>query len=69
MKTVSQIPGCLPKNFTLDSLLTPGQFAIWQQINESTVRSAFPKTKGVIKRSRKQILIHPRTFLELTIKK
>lgn len=63
-----QTPGCLPEGYTLDSLLTPKQFAIWQQSPLSTVRDQLPSMKGVIRRSRENIRIHPRTYLELSIK-
>jgi hypothetical protein len=61
---VKQLPGCLPRGFGLDSLLTVEQFAAWRQVAESTVRAALPITKGVIKRSREDVRIHPRTYLE-----
>ncbi len=68
-KPIKQIPGCLPRGYNLDSLLTPEQFAVWQQIAESTVRAMLPTMKGVITRTRKNIRIHPRTFLEMSVKK
>lgn len=63
-----QLPGCLPAGYDLDSLLTVEQFAAWRQKSEREVRSELPKTKGMIKRNRKDIRIHPRTYLELSIK-
>lgn len=68
MKSVRQIPGCLPRGFNLDSLLTVEQFAAWRQKCVRKVSAELPTTKGVIKRTRKDIRIHPRTFLELTLK-
>jgi len=67
--TIPQIPGCLPKGYDLDSLLTPEQFAAWQQLAESTVRGMIPSMAGVIKRTRENIRIHPRTFLETNLKR
>jgi hypothetical protein len=66
---VPQIPGCLPNGYTLDSLLTIPQFAIWQQISEVTVRRMLANLPGVIKRSRENIRIHPRTYLEMSVKR
>ncbi|MDE2106536.1 MAG: hypothetical protein KGL39_55490 [Patescibacteria group bacterium] len=63
-----QIPGCLPPGYSLDSLLTVSQFALWRQKDIETVRGELPTTKGVIRRTRKDVRIHPRTFLELTLK-
>lgn len=62
--TGNQIPGCLPKGYDLDSLLTVEQFAVWRQVKESTARAALAVTSGVIKRSREDVRIHPRTYLE-----
>lgn len=68
MKKIPQIPGALPRGYNLDSLLTVEQFAIWQQVAESTARGALASMKGVVRRSREWVRIHPRTFLELTLK-
>lgn len=38
MPTPPQIPGCLPEGFNEQSLLTVGQFAVWQQKSERSVR-------------------------------
>ncbi|MDE2106338.1 MAG: hypothetical protein KGL39_54465 [Patescibacteria group bacterium] len=67
-KKIPKIPGSLPRGYTLDSLLTVDQFAKWQQVADSTARSAMPTMKGVIRRSREWQRIHPRTYLELTLK-
>ena len=64
-----QIPGCLPEGYDLDSLLTLEQFAIWRQVSVSTVRNELPLTKGVIKWSREDVRIHPRTHLEAHVKR
>jgi hypothetical protein len=58
----------LPNGFNLDSLLTVSQFAVWRNVAESTVRAALPVTKGVIKRSREDVRIHPRSYLEKSVK-
>jgi len=63
-----QLPGCLPLGYTLDSLLTVEQFAIWRQVAVSTARAALPITKGVIQRSREDVRIHPRSYLENSMK-
>ena len=64
-----QIPGCLPRGYDRDSLLTVEQFAIWRQTSIRTARAALPITKGVIRRSRQDVRIHPRGYLELSLKK
>lgn len=63
-----QLPGCLPDGFTLDSLLTVEQFAIWRQKSVDRVRRELPVTKGVIGSSMKDRRIHPRTYLERSVK-
>lgn len=67
--TAKQIPGCLPEGFDLDSLLTVEQFAMWRQKDPRSVRDEMPLTPGRIVTSRKDIRIHPRTYLERTVKK
>lgn len=67
-KTIPQVPGTLPRGFNLDSLLTVEQFALWRQKSVETVRDELPTTKGVMTRTRQDCRIHPRTFLELTLK-
>jgi len=63
-----QLPGCLPTGYDLDSLLTVAQFAVWRQKSEDVVRDELPSTKGVISRNRKDVRIHPRTYLEKAMK-
>ncbi len=63
-----QLPGCLPPGFDLDSLLTVDQFAVWRQKSVERVRNELPITAGVVGRSRKDRRIHPRTYLEKTLK-
>jgi hypothetical protein len=65
---VAQLPGCLPRGYDLDSLLTVEQFALWRQKSVETIRDELPTTKGVIRRTRLDCRIHPRTYLELTLK-
>lgn len=64
-----QLPGCLPLGFDLDSLLTVEQFAIWRQKSFERVRNELPITRGVISQNRKDVRIHPRTYLECSVKK
>ena len=64
-----QLPGCLPPGYDLDSLLTVEQFAIWRQKSVERVRNELPITKGVVGFTQKDKRIHPRTFLELSIKR
>lgn len=68
MNNPRQIPGCLPKGYTLDSLLTVAQFAEWQQAPVATIRKKLPVTPGVIRRTREDIRVHPRTFLEKSLR-
>jgi|GEM_PF-2827795 len=63
-----QLPGCLPEGYTLDSLLTVSQFAIWRQISPLTASRKFDVTAGAIKSGQVDRRIHPRTFLELSTK-
>lgn len=67
--SVKQIPGCLPQGFDLDSLLTVEQFAVWRQKDARSVRDEMPRTPGRVKTSRKDIRIHPRTYLEKAVRK
>jgi hypothetical protein len=64
-----QLPGCLPEGYSLDSLLSVEQFAIWQQVAETTARRHLFTMPGVVRRSRGWVRIHPRTFLEFSLKK
>jgi hypothetical protein len=52
----------------MDSLLTVEQFAAWQQTPVKTVRKRLSWMPGVIRTSRKNIRVHPRTYLELSLK-
>jgi len=67
MSASLQISGCLPDGFGMDSMLTVEQFAAWQQMELATVRKLLPTMAGVVKRSRKNIRIHPRTYLETSL--
>jgi hypothetical protein len=53
----------------LDDLLTPEQFAGWQQVPVETVRKRLATMPGVIRESRQCVRIHPRTYLESRLKK
>ena len=69
MSAPAQKPGCLPRGYTLDSLLTPEQFAVWRQIEPSTARLQIrARLFPVVRHSRESIRIHPRTFLERSLK-
>jgi hypothetical protein len=64
MFSPEQKPGCLPEGFGLDSMLTPEQFATWQQAPIIAVRRRLiGGMPGAIKESRKCFRIHPRTYL------
>ncbi len=69
MKPIPQIPGELPKGYSLDSLLTVDQFATWRQIALTTAKKKLPVTPGVIAESREDIRVHPRTYLDMRLKK
>jgi hypothetical protein len=64
-----QIPGCLPEGYDLDSMLTPEQFCIWQQVGRAWFSRRSCTLPGVIRRSREFVRIHPRTFLSKTVRK
>lgn len=68
MRKISQIPGTLPKGYDLDSLLTVEQFAVWRQKEVHGVRDELPITKGVINTNRKDVRIHPRSYLDKSVK-
>jgi hypothetical protein len=59
----------LPAGYTLDSLITLEQFAVWRQVAECTVRSRVPTMPGVIAESRLDIRVHPRTYLEAKLRR
>ncbi len=63
-----QRPGCLPAGFGMDSLLTVEEFAVWRRRSVATVRRQLPVMPGVIGHGRKGKVIHPRTFLERSLK-
>ena len=53
----------------LDALLTVEEFAAWQQTPVATVRKRLATMPGVIRESRKCVRIHPRTYLEMRLRK
>jgi hypothetical protein len=65
---IEQSPGCLPKGFGLDSLLTISQFAVWQQRTICWVRAHMRAIPGFIVESREHVVVHPRTYLEKRLK-
>ena len=63
-------PLTTPKTINLDDLLTISQFADWRQISIETARNQIKAgIPGVIKHSKQDIRIHPRTYLEVSLKK
>lgn len=67
--TPKQISGCLPEGYDLDSMLTPDQFCLWQQVGRDWFGARVRQLPGVIRESRKQVRIHPRTYLDKRFKK
>lgn len=63
-----QLPGCLPFGYDLDSMLTPEQFCIWQQVSRDWFAARKDKLPGVIEHTREMVRIHPRTYLEKSTK-
>ncbi len=64
MARAPQRPGCLPKGFDLDSLLTPEQAARWVNVPEPWFRRHMDGKPGVRRESREMVRIHPRSYLE-----
>jgi len=63
-----QLPGCLPSGATLDTLLTPDEFCIWQRCCRKWFSARRHGLPGVIAHSRDMVRIHPRTYLEKAMK-
>jgi hypothetical protein len=63
-----QIPGCLPPGYDLDSLLTPEQYCIWQQCCRAWFSARKHHMRGVIIHSRDMVRVHPRTYLDKSLK-
>ncbi|MEN6533335.1 MAG: hypothetical protein ABFD89_06710 [Bryobacteraceae bacterium] len=53
----------------LDDLLTVEQFAAWRQEPVSLVRKRLAYMPGVVRESRENVRVHPRTYLEGMLKK
>ena len=68
MKKPVQKPGSLPEGCNLDSMLTPEQMAIWQQVPSSTFRKRMGTMAGRVVYSRKCVRFHPRTHLAQKVK-
>ena len=67
-RIIGQLPGCLPRGFTLDSLLTVQQFAVWRQKSVDAVKAELRLLKKcVFQQSQKDRRIHPRSFLEFNL--
>lgn len=63
-----QLPGCLPVGATLDTLLTRQEFCIWQRCGRNWFTARKSTLPGVIIQSRDMVRIHPRTYLEKSMK-
>lgn len=63
-----QLPGSLPRGATLDTLLTPEEFCVWQRCCRKWFASRRHSLQGVIAHSRDMVRIHPRTYLEKSVK-
>ena len=63
MTPTPQLPGCLPEGYTLDSMLTPQQFCVWQGITTRWWSARRKTLPGVHVQSRQHIRIHPRTYI------
>lgn len=64
-----QLPGSLPRGCTLDSLLTPEQFCLWQSVGRAWFIARRKRLPGVIIHSREMVRVHPRTYLEKAVRK
>lgn len=58
-----------PVDVPLDALLTPEQFCEWAGVSREWFTARVNRLPGVIRHSRQNIRIHPRTYLEQTIQK
>jgi hypothetical protein len=69
-KSVSrgQLPGCLPAGHDLDSLLTREEFCIWRRVSLEWLKPRADMIPGVVRESQKVWRVHPRTYLEKTVK-
>lgn len=64
-----QIPGCLPKGYTLDSMLEPKQCAKWLNIHERELGEKYRKgTIPAAKLGHRTLRFHPRTILAANVK-
>lgn len=63
-----QLPGCLPTGYDLDSMLTPEQFCIWQQCSREWLGANKSVLPGIVSHSREMLRVHPRTYLEKSMK-
>jgi len=65
---MKQVPGNLPRGATLDSLLTPEEFCIWQKCGRDWFASRSRTLPGIVRHSKKHVRIHPRSYLETSVK-
>jgi hypothetical protein len=63
-----QLPGCLPPGFDLDSFLTKQEFCIWRRVTMQWLKPRLCLMHGVVRETRQSVRIHPRTYLELSVK-
>ena len=63
-----QLPGCLPPGYTLDSLLDRQQFCIWRRVSLEWLKPRADMLPGIVKESQKVWRIHPRSYLENSMK-
>lgn len=68
MDEIKQRRGCLPEGFDLDSMLTPEQFCIWQQVSRQWLTARKSSLPGVSIRGRNMVRIHPRTYIDRAVK-
>lgn len=64
-----QLPGCLPRGYSLDSMLEPEQCAVWLQIPERELGDKYRHGKiPAAKIGHKTIRYNPRTILAANVK-
>lgn len=63
-----QLPGCLPAGYSLDSLLTREEFCIWRRVSLEWLKPRVRILPGVVMESQKVFKIHPRSYLDKTVK-
>jgi hypothetical protein len=64
MDAPKQLPGCLPENYTLDSMLTAEQFCTWQKVSRGWFSARAGSLPGVLSHSQQMTRIHPRSYID-----